>query len=411
MDANPPAAELAPFDPASLRDNSLLARVLRWGLDHLGPVFAVLRRFWPNLRLSTLVILTGREDVEAVLADTEAFHVRFGTRVADQHPGRGPVFGLGTDGASYAPALKQVSATMGFGDLPWVAGMLRGYVAPQVATAQCVDLGALARLAQAELGRRYLGLSITPEVLPQFALWCLAMGNYAFGPQKPGSKAETAARGAGERVAALMQVSIAHARVDPDPDMLLGRLIAVGLDDATIDATLTGLLCALVPASTLAILHSAQVLLARPEAMAVSRAAALADDDEALGRCLLEAVRFKPIFPGPFRDCVMDRIIADGTSRKILVRAGDLVLPATQSAMMDRRRVTDPGVFNPGRPAADTLVFGFGRHWCFGFAVGQIQLVETLKPLLKRGFSQSRTDRADTRYFGTVPEHLPVQLG
>jgi cytochrome P450 len=409
MQEQPRAGELAPFDMAVLKSNGIGGRLQQWVIDNLRPVFALLRTVKPNLRVCGMVVVTRREDVEAVLADTEAFTVRFGKRVAALHPGAPVVFGLGTDGPQYAETLKQVSPAMGLEDIPRIAGILREHVEPQVATERAIDVGGLARLTQAKLGERYLGLAIGGG-LADFAWWCLAVGNYGFGPQKPNSPAWDVGRGAGARIAATMQRSIALARAVPDRETVVGRLILAGLADDPIEAALTGLASALIPASTMAITHAVQVLLRWPEAMQAARAAALARDDERLGRCLLEAVRFRPIFPGPFRDCAIERTIAAGTSRKVRARAGDLVLPATQSAMFDGRRVTAPGVFNPDRSASDTLVFGFGRHWCFGYAVGTVQLVETLRPLLVRGFHQSRADRAATTYFGAFPERLRVQL-
>jgi cytochrome P450 len=78
--------------------------------------------------------------------------------------------------------------------------------------------------------------------------------------------------------------------------------------------------------------------------------------------------------------------------------------------MFDRRRVVAPKAFNPVRCPADTLVFGYGRHWCAGFAIGRAQLVETLKPLLKRSFYQRRAQRKAITYFGAFPEYLPLTL-
>jgi cytochrome P450 len=268
----------------------------------------------------------------------------------------------------------------------------------------------LALRAQAHLGARYLGLAVADDRLPDFALWCLAIGHYAFGYRKPGTVDWDAGRGAGAQLAATMRQSIVRAREAPDPDTLIGRMVAADFEGPAIDAALTGLLSALVPASTQAITNAAQVLLGRPRAMAAAQAAAWAGDDSELERVLVEAVRFKPIFPGPFRDCVKERVIGANCFVSVRARPGDLVLPATQSAMFDRRRVNAPRRFDPGRAASDSLVFGYGPHWCFGFAVGRMQLVETLKPLLQRGFRQTKADRAAVSYFGTVPEHFPVHL-
>jgi cytochrome P450 len=405
IQANP----VKPFDPSLLRDRSLAARARIWLNDHLTPIFAVARVVWPNLRLGRFVYATQRDDVEAILDDSKAFGVRFGERVASLRADISIPFGLGTDGPAYFTALKQVSGAMVLEDIPRIGNIVRGYVEPRVANGQEVDLAELARLAQADCARHYLGLVVTDKLLPDFALWCLAIGNYAFGSQKP----DSAAKFAGSAAVAQL-VPVVRASIDPTragQDTVIGRLHAAGIDKKTIDVTVVGMTIGMMSASTMAIANTARVLLERPAAMKDTRAAAQCDDDELLRLCLLEALRFKPIFPWAYRDCNEDCVIAAGTRREIRIRPGEVVVPVTQSAMFDARRVVAPQVFNPRRSPADTLVFGYGRHWCAGFAIGRAQLVETLKPMLKRGFHQTRAQRKAITYFGAFPEHLPVRLG
>src|SRR5271165_6363146 len=102
--------------------------------------------------------------------------------------------------------------------------------------------------------------------------------------------------------------------------------------------------------------------------------------------------------------------IAAGTRRRCAVRSGDVVMPATHSAMFDGTRVAAPRRFDPDRPAGDSMVLGYGRHFCIGHAFGRALVVETLKPLLHRRVWQRRIDRLPPAYFGTVPLTLMVQL-
>jgi len=60
------------------------------------------------------------------------------------------------------------------------------------------------------------------------------------------------------------------------------------------------------------------------------------------------------------------------------------VFVAFSSAMMDKRRVTDPTIFDPRRPAHEYIHFGYGLHQCFGLHMNMALLPLMLKALLKR---------------------------
>ena len=57
---------------------------------------------------------------------------------------------------------------------------------------------------------------------------------------------------------------------------------------------------------------------------------------------------------------------------------------AFASALMDPRRVLNPGDFNPQRAAGDYMHFGHGLHECFGRHINHATLHLMLKPLLQR---------------------------
>ena len=80
-----------------------------------------------------------------------------------------------------------------------------------------------------------------------------------------------------------------------------------------IRAILIGMIDGFVPTNTMAGGHILEMLLRKPVFMARAQAAASADDDALLKRCLFEAMRFKPLNPGPFRSCAEDYTIASST--------------------------------------------------------------------------------------------------
>ncbi|HKM61453.1 MAG TPA: hypothetical protein VJY39_03080 [Acidisphaera sp.] len=401
-----------PFDPSLLEVRSFRGRCAQWLVDHPGFLFAFFRAVWPNLRVCRYVLVTRRDDVEDVMSQTGAFATRVGPRLAALHPDypNTPVFGLGSDDdGTYAEALQAASAVLELGDVPGVARIARGFVEPRLAGRTTIDAAELIRLTQADAARRYFGLDVDDAALPQFALCGLALGNYMFGVQATGSDTWRASRAAGAEISAIMRRSIAHAPA-AGPNTLIGRLVASGVAAGDIEAMLTGFVAGWVGGATVAAIHALQVLLGRSRAMRAAREAAADCDDAALGRCLFEAIRFSPIFPGAFRDCIADYTIAAGTRRRCAVRSGDVVMPATHSAMFDGTRVAAPRRFDPDRPAGDSMVLGYGRHFCIGHAFGRALVVETLKPLLHRRVWQRRIDRLPPAYFGTVPLTLMVQL-
>src|SRR2546425_13021645 len=103
-------------------------------------------------------------------------------------------------------------------------------------------------------------------------------------------------------------VSNANQGVTPPP-AIIARLVAMQKQSAgdpsddMIRAELFGMLAGFVPTNTIASGNVLEMLLRRPEFMASAQEAARTDDDELLWRCLFETMRFKPINPGPFREC------------------------------------------------------------------------------------------------------------
>ena len=142
-----------------------------------------------------------------------------------------------------------------------------------------------------------------------------------------------------------------------------------------------------------------------------ARAAALADEDDLLRRCLFEAMRYMPINPGPFRVCSEDYTIAKGTPGATTIRAGTKLLVSTQSAMFDERKVEKPTEFNPERARTDYMLFGHGLHWCIGAYIAEAQITQTFKPLLKRnGLRRAGGAAGQMHRLSVFPVHLVVEF-
>src|SRR5437870_2115865 len=205
--------------------------------------------------------------------------------------------------------------------------------------------------------------------------------------------------------------------VNPSPT-IVARLVAMQKQSAgdpsddMIRAELFGMLAGFVPTNTIASGNVLEMLLRRPEFMASAQEAARTDDDELLWRCLFETMRFKPINPGPFRECAKDYTIADGSSKAKRIRAGTRLLVSTQSAMFDERRVVEPKKFRPDRRNHEYMLFGYGLHWCIGAFLAGAQITQTLKPLLKkRGLRRAPGRDGQMQTIGLMPAHLSVDAG
>ena len=114
---------------------------------------------------------------------------------------------------------------------------------------------------------------------------------------------------------------------------------------------------------------------------------------------------------GMWRVCAQDHTLAAGTPRATRIRKGEAVLVFLQSAMRDDDRVRDAGRFDPGRAASDSMVFGYGMHWCIGAPLATGALVQTFKPLLLRGFRRGPCGRGRIRHLGAIPERMSLTLG
>src|SRR5690606_23746329 len=105
-------------------------------------------------------------------------------------------------------------------------------------------------------------------------------------------------------------------RLDPD-----------ALSRAEIGSIMMGMVSGFVPTDLLAAGNALDVILSRREAQDAVEQAIASEDDEALDRAILEAMRFKPIYLGPLRYAAKDAVIAEGTRRRREIKAGTTVWP------------------------------------------------------------------------------------
>jgi cytochrome P450 len=378
------------------------------------------RRFWPIPHFPWLrfAMVTRFEHVREVLDKNQVFQVPFGPRMMELMPG--PLFVLAMqDGDDYRDQRRQIMETFRLEDIP------RTIVPRAAALAEQIVAGCGGRIDAIEglltrvptlLCREYYGVDFPDAKL--FAEWLTAISSYMFAP--PSDKASpllAMAREAADNVRGVMDQAIRDAKKAPAGSAtIVARLVQMQRErggapsDELIRAELLGMLAGFVPTNTIASGNILEMLLRREDFKTCAEKAARDDDDGRLWRCLYEALRFKPINLGPFRTCVADYTIGEGASGEKRIPAGTRLLVSTQSAMFDERGVVEPKKFDPNRPSHDSMVFGYGLHWCIGAFLARAQITQTFKPLLKRGIRRAHGPEGRLRTIGLMPAHLTVEF-
>lgn len=427
-DASSSPAELAQarsftrFDIAILRQQSLLGRLSARFLDNPQWLFCFFRRFWPNphVPFTKWWFVSRFDDVQDVLTRDEVFETPFGARVAEL-PSM-PNFLLGLPrGKQYWDYNKLTARIFPINEVPQTVTPMMAREAHAIVHEAAGSLDAVETLITklAVLAcEQFYGLPIEAGKRVEFAHWTLAISTYLFADPNDTPALRDLAEAGSQRLRAVIDRGI-DAGVEAAPaGTILCRLLEEKrrdpevITDEVIRAMMIGMVNGFVPTNTMAGGNVLEVLLRRPDFMAAAQKAALAGDDGLLQQCLFEAMRFKPLNPGPFRVCPKGAEIPGGIWRATRVKPGGRLLVSTQSAMFDQRRVTAPKRFDPGRPSSHSMLFGYGLHWCIGAFIAQAHITQAFKALLRQGpVQRARGDAGKLQRLGPFPEHLHVVIG
>jgi cytochrome P450 len=418
----PAAAEpTSIFDLNDLRASVTAPAKLLFTLLSNQRLFALVRRFWPfpTLPVLNVVVVTRYDDVKEVLANDAVFPVPWADKVRTLDGGPNFILGM-QENAEYRRYQQQVMRIFTLDDVTKIVAPMAARFAHEIIDCSGGRLDAIQNFitrVPTLICEHYYGVRVAPEEEVDFGNWTIAMSEFMFGDPTNSPLLRRAALAAGDRMRPLVDRAIAAAKAHTMPDTALGRMIELqrrgegGFTDEVIRTIIIGMITGFVPTNTMAAGNILEMLLERPDFMEPTRAAAIAGDDDLLGRCLFEAMRFRPLNPGPFRVCVKDYTIAAGTPRAKKVRAGTPILAGTFSAMFDDRQIDDPFTFNPHRPATDYMLFGGGLHWCTGYFIAVTQITQTLKPLLvKNRLRRAEGKDGQLQLLGAFPEHLIVEF-
>ena len=445
IDTTRPAGDCAPFDANDLRLTGLTKWLAMLTGNPPPAAYGLLRTLLPVLRvpgwrylgrsiplptLPTWVLVTRRDDVEEVMSRDADFGVPYAQamRLLIDGNEQGTNFILGLDdGEHYRAQLRDVMRTFRRDDAASIVAPLARDAASRIVGASDGRLDAIAELVAAvpiDICERYYGVHVPPDERASFAQWTIAMSGYIFGPPFDQPRTRPATEAGACHVRRLVDDAISRAidAAAPEPDCMctrtvLARLACEHLKDPramprnVMRAFMMGMITGFVPTNIVAAGHILEMLLTRPDFLAMARDAAANGDDDRLSRCLFEAMRFKPLNPGNWRICRRDCTIARGTWREKRIRKGAYVMAGTQSAMFDPRRVREPRRFDPDRAASDSLLFGYGLHWCVGRFLADAQITQTLKALLvRRNLRRAEGPDGRLRLLALFPEHLTVEF-
>jgi cytochrome P450 len=383
-------------------------------------VFAALRAFWPNLLLSRRLvtaydntgtaIVTRHQDVTEVLEREADFAVVYEPKMRRITDGENFFLGM-QDGADYTRDVSLMRLAVRREDvatrvIPCVAAESERVVA--AAAGGALDAAAdLTRRVPARLVAAYFGTPAEDE--DKLIAWTTLMFWYLFVDLKGEERITNEGLRAAAECRAWLDAWIAARRASPTTDDdILNRCIALGMADLAIRNNLIGLLIGLVPTLSKSSILALEALLARPEALAMAEQAARADDDARLAEIVFEAFRFSPMNPVIYRRATRDVEIARGTRRRARIKAGTMVLASNLSAMFDPFALEKPEEFQPGRPWASYMLWGYGMHICFGQHINRAVIPQMLRPLLKRSglVAEAAPDGAGTPF----PAHFALRF-
>jgi cytochrome P450 len=195
---------------------------------------------------------------------------------------------------------------------------------------------------------------------------------------------------------------VARQRAAPG-DGLLGSLIREhggDLDDLELAGLADGVLTGGLETSASMLALGALVLMTNPSAL-----------DHGLDRFVEELLRYLTVVQVAFPRFATRDLTIGGVD----IRAGDAVVCSLSGANRDGSLGTGMDRFDPGRPTAPHLAFGYGIHRCVGAELARMEL-RAAYPALRRHFPRMRLlgDPADLSFRKTSivygVDALPVLL-
>jgi len=382
----------------------------------LRPVFAILRRWFPILRLGKTAIISRYNDVIEVLKRDGDFSIsQINASKIDKIDGP---FILGMDaGPQYDREQAALMQVIRRDDLEGIRAFVRNEAAGLIDAARPqsrIDVvNGLARVVPVRLITSYFGI-LGPDD-PTMMRWMRDIFHYIFANLTGADSVLQDALNSAAEMHQSMDAQIARRKSlgkQEHTDDVLGRLLSLQdsahpwLDDNAVRRNLGGVIVGAVDTTSKFVALALNELLRRPAALAEAQAAARAEDIEAVRAYTWEAVRFNPHHPLQVRYCGREARIAAREKRAKTIPAGTATFVSTISAMFDPEVFTHPGKFD-GQRKVEYLHFGYGMHACFGRAINGVQIPELVAALLRLpGLRRAPGAAGQILYDGPFPNRL-----
>ena len=412
-----PVSEMPPFDIERLRKTGFSAWLAKFLVeDHPHWWLALLRRFWPNVAIGRFLLVTKGADVRDILERGDEFETPYGPEMTDLARGSNFILGM-QDGAAYRQMKSAVLSAFPPSEVERLVRPISERHSRDIMTRATPGFDAIAglmKIVPVRICRDYFGLDIDDET--EFADWSIALSALFFSDPTADVATRQLAMVGGDRLIKVIDRSIAAIRDrGGKDDKPLARLMALmdqkRLSLPDIHSIMLGMVAGFVPTNVLAGGNCLDVILSRSDARQAVDEAIAENSTEKLDRAILEAMRFKPIWIGPWRYTRRDAVIGQGTRRERLVKAGTVVMPATLSAMFDPEIVQRPNDFDTSRPHRDYMVFGHGIHLCIGAEIARIQIGECVRALFgKPSLGRAAGRAGKLAYIGAYPWELMVDF-
>ncbi len=375
---------------------------------HLDVVFSILRFIKPNVVFKGNALITRYEDVTEVLERDWVFQVPYAEKMDKVTNGSNFFLGM-QDTEQYTRDVSNMRLTARREDIseiikPFVDKTSMDIVAASNGKMDVVQ--ELSRVVPTRLIGEYFGTPGWDET--EFSEAATNMFQYLFYPDDP--EVEKKALESAEKTRNYLDQAIAERKANrTSNDDVLERCLKLqdagtpGMTDLDIRNNFIGLIIGAIPTTSKCVAVTLNHLFNHPELLVEAQQAARADDDEKLIQFVQESLRLNAFAAGIQRICAEDYVVAKGTLRATKIPKGTVVLAATQSAMMDWRKIRKPKEFRLDRPAYSYMHFGYGLHTCFGQYINLAQIPAIVKAVLKRNALRRVSDMK-------VVEPFPVSL-
>lgn len=361
-------------------------------------VFNVLRAFWPNIALNTViiksyentgtVIVTRREDVLDVLSRDADFEVVYGSRMKKLTNGDNFFLGM-QPGWDYQRDVSAMRLAARIDDVPNIIlpnAQTRSAEIVESAGGKIDMVQDLTLLVPWEMTSTYFGAGGERDAMAE---WTTNLFWYLFADLGADEQLDDIAMSDAAALRSYLDDHIAARKAKPTKDDdVLNRCLALqkadtpGMSDLGIRNNLLGLLIGAIPTISKASCFAIYELLNRPEQLAGAQAAARDGNDALMANYVWEALRFNPFSPLLYRRATRDATIAPSTLRRVRVKKGQMVFATTAAACFDPYDLASPGAFKTDRPWETYIPWGYGMHKCFGSAINKAVIPAILKPVL-----------------------------